>query len=548
MSYFVSTVGPFGVVDLLYVLPPPSLLSFYAGAIGSLKTLVLTSNTAEKALGSVHVPPTYSLVPTEIVRNANLTLCGGNLLCGNDVSPWPAANGMYVGFSVTNMCHTVFTSYVVVSVISELFVLLGLNFTQSFDLADVPATCELDVLQPSACTLDRAYALSTLASFATHFEPLAPMAVVAHADVRRLNIVSIQYVFDAADNTTTQRTYPVPDESDPGWSFYGWHYLYEWVTGLREVVSFVGDHGQITAMSASTLARAMVPDANTIPLSFSFLIKYSVQYITTVLIGVCMLLGFSAVYHKGHVEARNFLCVNRIVGMTWLGRPLVLVRSLSAIWLLNTSPLTLVQVGVGTRFTSPPLAWYTTFLATSEMTWFVYVLNDLFSCITQQYTSLYASKSSTLTWLVAFAWTLWSPQLYAASVDRHCSVQDMDFQLTCRSGTVAVGSLSRFGVSVAVICGCVGAMYLVQRWWHPSWPPLELSSVLLNAQSYYLIRLHPVLGDKCLDRTSAIMAGVISVMHKDTLYLLDVKSWRMWREKVPMDVARRRSHVLPRLE
>ena len=140
------------------------------------------------------------------------------------------------------------------------------------------------------------------------------------------------------------------------------------------------------------------------------------------------------------------------------------MRSLSAIWLLNTSPLTLVQAGGRHLLYITALSLvHDTLLATSEMTWFVYVLNDLFSCVSQQYTSLYASKSSTLTWVVSFVWTLHSPQLYAATIDRRCVATDMDFQLTCVSGVIAVGSLDRLGLSMALICSCVLSTYLVQR-------------------------------------------------------------------------------------
>ncbi|OQR85652.1 hypothetical protein ACHHYP_11595 [Achlya hypogyna] len=429
------------------------------------------------------------------------------------------------------MCHATFSTNMSPTSASETFAFLGFNYTNGLTIDDLAAICALDMHALSTCASDYIGTLTHVITYGSAFASLAATATAVVADVTALNVSAVQYLTDTVTNVTELRTFPILDPMDRPWRFYGWCYLYEWASGLREVISVVGDMGRITTISASTPPMAMEPSAHAIPSSFSYMSRYCVQYITIVLILMSGLLALSAVFHKGHVEARNFLCVNRIVGMTWLGRPLVLVRSLSAIWLLNTSPLTLVQVGVGTRFTSPPLAWYTTLLATSEMTWFVYVLNDLFSCITQQYTSLYASKSSTLTWLVAFAWTLWSPQLYAASVDRHCSVQDMDFQLTCRSGMVAVGSLSRFGVSMAVICGCVGATYAYYRLALPTLPSRAFPCLVLSAKAYYVLPFDRwrLRGEVYIDKTTAIMGGLLSWELGGISFVLDIKTWRVYR-------------------
>ncbi|KDO21686.1 hypothetical protein SPRG_13024 [Saprolegnia parasitica CBS 223.65] len=521
-SLFTTAVGPFGAIDLAYVLPPRSLLAFYNGVLHNLTHLVVSDRDAQAAFVGLTLQAHYQPVPLEVVANPNLLLGGGNIFCGNDVAPWPAANGMYVGFSVTSMCHSVFTGYLMPTPSSELFSLLGADI----QAADLDGTCYLDTLQPSQCAAQRKTAMAFLATYRDAFASASFLRASAIVDIDALNVSMLQYLLDASTETIVQRLYRLNDPSDRAWSFYG----------------------RITTISSAAPALSMVPNPNAIPSSFSSLSGYCVQYITIVLILVSATLVLALAYHRGHMECLNLLCVNRIVGMVWLGRPFVLVRSLSAIWLLNTSPLTLVQAGVGTYLTSPPLAWYTTLLATSEMTWLVYVLNDLFSCVSQQYTSLYASKSSTLTWIVSFVWTLQSPQLYAATIDRHCVATDMDLHLTCVSGVIAVGSLHRLGYSMALICSCVIGTYLVQRLRYPDWPPREIPSVVLNAQSYYLMRLHAVDGALLLDKTSAIMAGLLSYEFQGRVYLMDVKSWRVWHEPSTLNAHRRASHVLPRLE
>ena len=62
------------------------------------------------------------------------------------------------------------------------------------------------------------------------------------------------------------------------------------------------------------------------------------------------------------------------------------------------------------------------------------------------------------------------------------------------------------------------------------------------------MRLHAVDGALLLDKTSAIMAVSYRTSFKGRVYLMDVKSWRLWHEPTTLNAHRRASHVLPRLE
>ncbi|OQR88037.1 hypothetical protein ACHHYP_07679 [Achlya hypogyna] len=537
---FEREIGPFGAIDVQYLAPPRSLLTLHHDFMASLTALVLTNPEAQADYLALNVPPRRAPVPAALLARSDVEFVGGNVFCGDDSSPWPPANGLYMAFSFTNLCHATFAEVLQTVHYSPLFAFLSAGESRDLD-----AICALDAFQPSTCVRDHIHALSFLTTHNTSFAAIPTLAVAATADVRALKVGYVQFLRTAT--ATTIARVPILDQDDAAWCFYGWHVLLGWAIGLREVVTLVGDHGRITAISAVSPNLNMVPDPNAIPQSFSFLVKYCVQYITLVLILVSGLLALSAMYHKGHMEARNLLCVNRIVGMTWLGRPFVLVRSLSAIWLLNTSPLTLVQVGVGTRFTSPPLAWYTTLLATSEMTWFVYVLNDLFSCITQQYTSLYASKSSNLTWLAAFVWTLRAPQTYVATVYRECSRIDMDAGVDCTSGSVAVGSATRLVTSLGLVVACSGLVYAAVCLCSHAPPPCYVRSPLLNAQSYYMLRLQGWrVGDvHYLDKTSAIMAGLLCVSWQGRTLVFDIKSWRILETPIAAHADDRLVHAIP---
>ncbi|OQS07894.1 hypothetical protein THRCLA_00115 [Thraustotheca clavata] len=530
-SIFRSLIGPFGAIDIYFVPCPQSLLELYSNMYSTTAHLNIENLAAQEIYRKINCPLQMAQVPTALITPSEIRLLGGNIFCGGDGSPWVATNGLPIGFSVTNMCHVSFSDNLSPTTLSQLFALFSFNASFSpLSTSDYKSICSLDVFALSSCVDSHQEMLNYLTQFSTVYNSMLPKVRTAQNELQRINVSIAQYVLNTTINKTTLYIQPLLDHYDRPWNYYGWLYIYEWAIGQREVITINGDVGSLTTISSSTPVSAMVPDPNSIPLSFSYMSKYCVQYITLLLIGVGVMLAISAIFHKGNMESVNLMSVNRIVGMVWVGRPFVLVRSLSAIWLLNTSPLALVQVGIGTKFTSPPLAWYTSLLATSEMTWFVYVLNDIFSCVTQQYTSLYASKSSTLTWIVAFLWTLYAPQLYHAEISRTCTYQDMDFQLNCQSGIVAVGSISRFGVSMGIICVCVIASYTFYRIRYRHISPRNILCHVLNAKAYYLLnfsrwQLHDEL---YIDKTSAIMAGLLSFELRNRVFVLDIKTWRFY--------------------
>ncbi|EQC32709.1 hypothetical protein SDRG_09682 [Saprolegnia diclina VS20] len=540
-SLLASTIGPFGAIDLVYVSPPPRLLSYVSSVVSYLTQLLVTNLDAQHAFRALSVPVRYAPVPTLVLALANTSFVGGNILCGDDSTPWSVQNGFFVAFSGTNMCHASFTDMVQPTPLMPLLALLAMTASSR----DIDSICALDMLLPATCSRDHTNTLFFLKTYVTTYNATLTDAVVA--DVLATGVGLVQFL--VTSGVTSLRHFALLDPNDRAYMYYGWCYLFKWALGDREAISLTGDHGQMTVLSGLSLPLAMVPDSNAVPLSFALLTQYCVQYITIVLIGISSLLVISASYHGGRMEGLNLLCVNRIVGMVWLGRPFVFLRSLSAIWLLNTSPLTLVQAGVGTYFTAPPLAWFNTLLATSEVTWFVYVLNDLFSCASQQYTSLYASKSSNLTWLVIFLWTLQSPQLYAAAVHRRCVYDDMDAGVHCVSGGIAVGSLRRVGTSIGLVLACLGVTYLFMRWYAPIPRLLYTPTPLLNAQSYYMLRLQRwhIDGVQYIDKTSAIMAGLLCTTYRGQHIVLDIKSWRIFA--TPLTTAQaehgRLRHALP---
>ncbi|EQC25076.1 hypothetical protein SDRG_17038, partial [Saprolegnia diclina VS20] len=184
---------------------------------------------------------------------------------------------------------------------------------------------------------------------------------------------------------------------------------------------------------------------------------------------------------------------------------------------------------------APPLDSYKALLATSELTWFVYVLNDVGSALTRQYTYSYGSVSANWTWVLASLWTLLSPQPYDASMQRKCSALNLDFALYCDSGTIVLGDQRRclecMGLALVACVVC----YLYARRSSPNLTPIFTPPLLLNAQGYHMLTFkHWVAnGVYYIDTTSAIMAGVLSWKCQGHIYLLDIKTWRFVSTALP---------------
>ncbi|OQR96757.1 hypothetical protein ACHHYP_13654 [Achlya hypogyna] len=525
-----SAVGPFGAVDMVYVFPPPSLLELYAAFTAALSTWTLQHPSAQEKFTQLPLRPKIAEASSALLADPSIMLVGGNVLCGDDLPPYKATNGIDLAFSVDNLCHAVFLDYMKPGTVGLLFALAGYGSSlPSFaSSADVAAICALDAYAGRSCAADYGEMLAFVREVLDP-KALAPLVNATVAAVLAVGVEVVQYL---AANHSGVSIYRVNllEPSDRPWTFYGWCFLYEWISGSREVVAFEGDAGTVTTISARADPVHLSPDPGRTPTYLSVVFRHALVGITTTLIGVALALLLYTLAYKGAVEGSNLFEVNRIVGIVWIGRPSLLLRAVTAIMLLNTSPLDLVLVGRVTHLTTPPLAWYNTVVAASEATWLVYVLNDLLSCFTRQHTTTYAYKSTFLTWLAVTAYTFVEPHVHTAAVDRRCSAVDMDAALVCISGYVHIGDVGRLANVVAICVASIALSYAGDRLWHPRLPDDVAPSLLLSAQSVYLLAFDRwvVDGEYYLDRASALMAGLVTVTWQHTLYILDIKSWRLY--------------------
>ncbi|OQS05685.1 hypothetical protein THRCLA_02206 [Thraustotheca clavata] len=526
-----NTLGPFNAVDMHYISCPTNLLNYYGTLVKLLTNLTLTNFDAQSEYLILPIAPSMGGIPTHLLAYPNLKTFGGNLLCGDDQPTYSLDYGLDCFFGIRNMCHASFFDTLKPSTLQLFFVILA--YSANYNRVDFNDVCVIDVHKGPKC----ASSYSAVLNFFSKYNLTMDIDIPAISDtIKALGIEIVQYLRKDQSLPLEIYRHPLIAMDDIAWNFYGWCYLYDWASGAREVVSFQGDASTITTISSRSSPLTMAPIPGEIPETLSFLFQCCVKYITVLFIFLAAVLVLSGISQRGHIEGLNLLELNRIVGHVWVGRALLVIRSITAIWLLNTSTLQLTQYGWGTHFVSPPLSWYKTILAGAESTWFVYVLNDVLSCLTGQYTTYYAFKSSLLAWAIVAIWTTLSPQTYQAKVSRTCSYVAMDQQLVCTSGYVEIGDVNRVGIGFLVATSSVLGCFIVERLFRRNLPPLLLPTEMLNASSYYMLDFSDwiIRDEYYLDKTSAIMAGILAVKVRDRLCMLDIKSWRFF--SIPINV------------
>ncbi|KAF0713822.1 Aste57867_4196 [Aphanomyces stellatus] len=247
---------------------------------------------------------------------------------------------------------------------------------------------------------------------------------------------------------------------------------------------------------------------------------------------------FALVYSaclRGHIEGLNMVEINRVGGIVWVGRPLLFLRSLVAILFLSTTDVQLSISGIFTRMGVPQatgIQRLTTVLAGSETCWLVIVLTDLGLVVTKDHTSDYSLKASILAMVTSIVLSVTTPVEATFSLARTCDAVQVDHQIACHAGVVQIGSNRRFAELVVIVGSSVVLCFAWERWRNPTLTlPRHKLSLLLPASAHYLYHKEPWIQDHTLylDKASAFLCGLITVSFRQSVYVLDTKTWRTHR-------------------
>ncbi|KAF0708948.1 hypothetical protein AaE_013033 [Aphanomyces astaci] len=231
--------------------------------------------------------------------------------------------------------------------------------------------------------------------------------------------------------------------------------------------------------------------------------------------------------------------------MVWVGRPLLLLWGFTALCLLSTSMLDVEPAGYTyTAFRVPVVPWYKTSLSAGEKTRLVYILNDVSTIWTKQYTLHYAPMSSSLVWLTTVILTQVNPVAHNVIVDPKCKLEQMNFQMVCQRGVVVIGSSSRLAWLVGIICISSAVSYVVIRVVYGS--PLQTkpcSSLLLCSGAKYLFdKRRWTYRD---GRRIGIAQWSVKCRNGNTSYVVDIKLWQSFAIDLDDDLPPRIFYAVP---
>ena len=129
------------------------------------------------------------------------------------------------------------------------------------------------------------------------------------------------------------------DTTDADWTFYGWLMVLDWLQGSREVVAFEGDVSTIVEISKQYQPELYQVESISIPTEFTVLATNVCVYTTSIVVVLICLTASYGVLAKGNLNGMNLVFFTPVASVVWIGRPLVILRGLTAMTLLCTANL-----------------------------------------------------------------------------------------------------------------------------------------------------------------------------------------------------------------
>ncbi|KAF0691140.1 Aste57867_17564 [Aphanomyces stellatus] len=522
-----SQIGPFGSIDMRNILCPASVKQVVATGIDLFQTI--TTQNADAATEYMKISRLILLshfaFPTLWLDDSQWLSFGGSILC-QDFGGGTLAQGPLQYTSRFVQCDQAVST----AMKPSKFVVLIAAAVAGVNSTNLGSICVHDT-KPTVCL--RTY-LSQSMQFIETFDPLndvanlRQMGAMAANDVRRLKISLFQYVKPNATAPLQMLSSVFFDPSDPTFDFWSWLHVIEWATGLREAVSFQGDVGSLNVISEWTLPITQQIQRGELPTTFSTYALGGVFYITGNMLVITILIAMAILLSRGRIEGTNVFELNRVAGIVWVGRAMLFLRGITALCLLSTATLELqLQTNVS-NFHVSVSPWYKTILGAGETGWIVYILHDILMVWTREYTLWYATASSILAWSIVAILTLVQPVIHHVTIDPHCQIDQMDFQVVCQSGVVFIGQLNRLYWVLAIIGVCIVVSYIYVRVAKLRVQEDENKSLLLSSGAKYLFDrtewIHG--GVYFIDPASAILNGLLTFHWRDRIHVIDIKLWR----------------------
>ncbi|OQR86856.1 hypothetical protein ACHHYP_09818 [Achlya hypogyna] len=535
---FHSAMGPFGSVDLYHVPTPQTLRLLQRDVLENLGSVLANginngSYPAQEHLSSLVLMSSMSPVPAALHRDVYLC-SAGNLFCPEMASPFNFSLGLSQFTGIDATCYTAFNEWVYISP-QAIFAVIAAGVALA-PSTQVPMACGAEVIAPDGCLASIASVVGFVTTFFSKTDLIMyrQRALAVEAEIRDKNIGIMQFARYVPTNTIQLFFQTLFDPADATMMYTSWAFTYDWTVGTREVISAAGDNTSIAVVSTSSFFATFAASAFEMPLNVATYFRVLCQYISFVLVAIAATTGLYAIAGRWTAEGFNLFEVNRVGGMVWIGRPLLFLRSVTALCILSTATLHLTTAGTTTVLVTSrgDVTWLTALLkqvlAAGELGWIVYIYDDFCMVLTRQYAASYTIKTAFSVWIIAAVLSITNPVTHSATIQRRCTVMAMDYEMACHSGVVVIGSVQRLLLLVAIALG-TSSFWLVHDRIRYSIPPHdERESYLISCGAKYLFEKKGWVYNRVyyLDYASAVLTGLLVVPFKNDIYVFDVKTWR----------------------
>ncbi|OQR92374.1 hypothetical protein ACHHYP_03753, partial [Achlya hypogyna] len=463
-------------------------------------------------------------------------LCStGNVFCPEVASPFNFSIGLSQFTGIDATCYTAFNEWIFVTQQQAIFAVIASGVALA-PATQVPLACGAEVIAPDGCLESIASVVDFVTTFFSRneLEVYRNRAIAVEGSVLRSGVGIMQFARYMPTNTVKLFFQILFDPTDTTMMYTSWAFAYDWAIGTREVIGIAGDEGNIAIVSTISFAATFAASTIEMPRNVATYFRILCQYISFVLVAIAIMTGLYAITGRWTTEGYNLFEVNRVGGMVWIGRPLLFLRSVTALCILSTATLQLESAGVATVLVTSrgDVSWIaalvTQALAAGELGWIVYIYDDLCMVLTRQYSASYTVKTALSVWIVAAVLSIASPVTHSATIHRRCAVVALDYEMVCHSGVLVIGSIQRLLQLVAIALG-TSSLWLVHDRVCYVIPPLdERESHLISCGANYLFEKKGWVHDRVyyLDYASAVLTGLLTVPYKNDLYVFDIKTWR----------------------
>ncbi|KAF0728987.1 hypothetical protein Ae201684P_003623 [Aphanomyces euteiches] len=387
-----SNIGALNSIDLYYVRPPTSLTLLYTTFRNLVAELVQSDDTFAAVMGAIPSLPIDPVPPSWL--QPSFMYMGGDPTC----TQRQPTTFVQSSFSFFVSCSTSDRQKILLNPLNALFALWVTS------LSSVSKVCDVCPTQNSSCSAVMGAASQAAKLLIKAYPPTTSsynlLILGAYNDVIALGVRTVQLAINTSDLSNRFLRQPVlGGEFAAVWDLYGWIYMYEWAETSREVLSFEGDANVLLLISNkydSIVNQAQGLEVKKSACQYLWVISVVVS---TILLFVGCILTFYCLFLRFRMVGRNLFQFNRVVGPVWLGRPLLLVRGMTAIVLLSTSPMNFQKTNGYSHLEFKPRSHFESMVVAGEATWISYVIIDCLLLLRRGSEYHWAPISTWIGWL-----------------------------------------------------------------------------------------------------------------------------------------------------